>query len=75
MKGFRTLAFAAMLAAASAALTQLSQVDWTQYASPRLAGLVGIGISAAITALRLATSTPVGQAVHPAEKQDSNAQK
>ena len=58
MKGYRTLALNGALVVGTAALTWIVGVDWTSYVSPSTALIL---TGAANLALRLVTSTPVGQ--------------
>lgn len=58
MKGYRTLAFNAGIVAGTALLHFGASVDWSQYVSPSTAVMLA---GAANIALRLVTTTPVGE--------------
>lgn len=58
MKGFRTLAVNAGLAAAGAGLTYLAGVNWVEYVSPTIAV---VAMAMVNMALRLITTTAVGK--------------
>jgi hypothetical protein len=56
MKGFKTLGFNVVVAAAAAVLPILASTDWTAYVSPTIAMLIVTGVN---IALRFVTTTPV----------------
>ena len=58
MKGWKTVAFGAVVAIAPAALTYLGGVNWTSLGiSPDVAAVIG----AMIVGLRAVTNTPIGK--------------
>ena len=58
MKGFKTLAFNALIIVAGALLPWIAGLDWTEYVSPTVA-MVIVGV--ANMALRFVTTTAVGK--------------
>lgn len=58
MKGYKMLTFGLLTAVLPAVLTFLGGIDWTTIGiSPGMGAMLG----AAIVALRVATTTPIGQ--------------
>ena len=58
MKGFKTLAFNALVIAAGALLPWIAGLDWTDYVSPTVATII---VGLANIALRFVTTTAIGR--------------
>jgi hypothetical protein len=58
MKGLRTLLMNAVVVVATALLTWIVGVNWTEYVSPSVALII---VAVANMMLRLITTTPVGK--------------
>lgn len=57
-KGYRTLLINGAVVVGTAALTFISGVEWAEYVSPTAAMII---LAAANMALRIITTTPVGE--------------